>query len=326
MGGYLVLQHELTAGAMVAASIMMGRALAPIELAIANWRGFVAARQSLQRLSLTLSRIPPNANATQLPRPEHTLDVEDLTVAIPGSQTALVARAQFSLMAGEAMAIIGPSGAGKTSLLRTLVGIWSAARGSVRLDGAILGQWDPEVIGSYIGYVSQAIELFEGTIAQNISRMADSAESEAVLRAARIAGAHDMIIKLRRGYETRLGGSGTTLSAGQAQRVALARAIYGDPFLVALDEPNANLDRDGELALNNCVRELKKRGAIVIIIAHRQSILAECDKVLVLGNGTQLAFGPRDEIIRRVRVVPGPTPAAAQGALKVVTDTAGSVA
>jgi ATP-binding cassette subfamily C protein len=323
-GAYLVIKQELTAGAMIAASIMMGRALSPIESAVANWRSFTAARQSLQRLSAALSRIVPQRNVTQLPKPERTLEVEELAVAVPGSQTAILGRVHFKLNAGEALAVIGPSGAGKTSLLRTLVGIWPGTRGVVRIDGSALHHWDPQFIGNQIGFVSQTIELFNGTIAENIARMSDTPNAETVLEAAQTAGAHEMIVKLPRGYETKLGEAGMSLSAGQSQRVALARALYGKPFLVALDEPNSNLDSDGEIALHACVRELKKRGAIVVIIAHRQGILAECDKVLALANGAQIAFGPRDEVLRRLRSpVPMPTPAAA-GTLKVVTDVGGA--
>ena len=323
LGSYLVIKQELTPGSMIAASIMMGRALAPIETAIANWRGFVGARQSMQRLSNTLSQTPPYPQMTTLPNPAQSLEVEDLAVAPPGAQSPIVTRVHFKVTAGDALAIIGPSGVGKTSLLRNIVGIWQPLRGAIRLDGSSLTHWDPEVLGENIGFVSQGIELFDGTIAQNIARMTPDPDSGAILEAARLAGAHEMIAKLPRGYETRIGEAGQALSAGQRQRVALARALYRNPFLVALDEPNSNLDKDGEIALQNCVRELKKRGAIVVIIAHRQSILADCNYVLLLGNGAQLAFGPRDEVLRKVRVMPTPIAAPMAANLKVVTDPAG---
>ena len=238
------------------------------------------------------------------PNPCQSLEVEMLTVAAPGSKVAIVKDAQFRLAAGDVLGIIGPNGAGKTSLIRTLVGIWPPARGEVRFDGAPFDQWDPEFIGRHIGYVPQVAELFEGTIAENISRMEVKPDSEAVLRAARAAGVHDMVLRLAGGYDTRIGEGGAVLSAGQRQRIAIARAVYGEPFLIVLDEPNANLDNDGEIALLKTVRDLKARGAIVIIVAHRPSALAACDKVLFLANGAQQAFGPRDEILQKVLARP----------------------
>jgi PrtD family type I secretion system ABC transporter len=298
-GAYLVIRQELTAGAMIAASIMMGRALAPIETAIANWRGFVGARHAIQRLSVVLKRLPVSIVTTELLRPQRSLDVA-ITVVAPGEQKPIVSNVQFHLAAGEALGIIGPSGSGKTSLVRVLTGIWPPANGTVRLDGAALDQWDPELRGRYIGYVSQVVELFDGTIAENIARMSWQPDSAAVLAAAQLAGAHDMIVRLPDGYNTRIGEGCVVLSAGQRQRVALARALYGDPFLVVLDEPNSNLDGEGEAALQKAILELKARGAIVIMVAHRQSSLLGCDKALVLMNGTQQAFGPRDAVLARV--------------------------
>ena len=210
----------------------------------------------------------------------------------PGGTAPIVAGVRFGLKAGEALGIIGPSGAGKTSLVRTLLGIWPAAKGSVRLDGAALDQWDPELLGCHVGFVSQTVELFDGTISENIARMSLTPDSDAVLRAARAAGAHDMILRLPAGYDTRVGEGGEALSGGQRQRIALARALYGDPFLVVLDEPNSNLDNEGEAALHQAVINLKARGAIVVLIAHRPVTLAVCDKVLVLANGAQQDFGP----------------------------------
>jgi ATP-binding cassette, subfamily C, type I secretion system permease/ATPase len=327
LGAYLVIRQELTAGAMIAASIMMGRALAPIETAIANWRAFVAARQSIGRLSEALARTAPKRDATTLPRPARSLDVEQVTVVAPGGNTPIVAGARFGLKAGEALGIIGPSGAGKSSLVRTLVGVWRPAKGSVRLDGAALEHWDPELLGRHVGFVSQTVELFDGTITENIARMNVAPDHDAVLRAARAAGAHDMILRLPSGYDTGIGESGTMLSGGQRQRIALARALHGDPFLVVLDEPNSNLDNEGEAALHQAILDLKKRGAIVVLIAHRPSVLAVCDRILVLANGAQQDFGPRDEILRKiVRRVPPPvtaTATAATGNLKVVSDTTG---
>ena len=322
LGAYLVIRQELTAGSMIAASIMMGRALAPIETAIANWRGFIAARQSTKRLSQLLARTRMQRRATSLPKPVSSLDVVKLTVAAPGSETPIVREVHFRLNAGEVLGIIGPNGAGKTSLIRTLVGIWRPLRGEVRIDGAPFDQWDPEFIGRYVGFVSQGAELFDGTIAENISRMQVGSQSEAVLQAARAAGAHAMILRLPNGYDTRIGEAGAVLSAGQRQRLAIARAVYGDPFLIVLDEPNANLDNDGELTLQQTIRDLKARGAIVITVAHRPSAVAICDKLLFLSNGTQQAFGPRDEVLQKVLVRPAPSPVSGDG-FKVVRDVTG---
>jgi ATP-binding cassette subfamily C protein len=322
LGAYLVIRQELTAGAMIAASIMMGRALAPIDAAIINWRAFVAARQSLRRLAEILRRLPLDRKTTELPRPERALDVEQLVVAAPGSTNPIVANVRFHLTAGEALGIIGPSGAGKSSLVRTLVGIWPPAKGSVRLDGAAIDQWDQSLLGPHIGYVSQRVELYNGTISENIARMTVEPKSDAVLLAAQDAGAHDMILRLASGYDTVIGEAGTVLSGGQQQRIALARALYGRPFLLVLDEPGSNLDNEGEAALQQAIKNLKARGAIVVLIAHRPSALANCDKVLFLANGLQQAFGPRDEILRKVLAQPTPQPVAPAANLKVVADAA----
>jgi PrtD family type I secretion system ABC transporter len=323
LGAYLVIKLELTAGAMIAASIMMGRALAPIETAIANWRAFVAARQSIKRLSEALGRAELKRAVTSLPKPARSLDVEQVTVVPPGGTTPIVAGVRFGLKAGQTLGIIGPSGAGKTSLVRTLVGIWRPAKGGVRLDGAALDQWDPEVLGQHLGFISQTVELFDGTIAENIARMSINPDADAVLRAARAAGAHEMILRFPSGYDTRIGEGGAMLSAGQRQRVALARALYGDPFLVVLDEPNSNLDNEGDAALHQAILDLKSRGAIVVLIAHRPSVLAICDHVLLLAGGMQQDFGPRDEILRKVIPQRAAPAAAAVGNLKVVRDTGG---
>lgn len=321
LGAYLVIKQELTAGSMIAASIMMGRALAPIETVIANWRGFISARQSIRRLSDILARTYVKPSAIELPPPAKQLDVELPAVAAPGTEKIIVKDIRFRLLAGEALGIIGPSGVGKTSLVRNIVGIWPPARGTIRLDGAALNQWDPERLGPHIGFVSQGVELFDGTIAENIARMAAKPDSAAVLEAGRAAGAHDMILQFSGGYDTRIGEAGTILSAGQRQRIALARALYGNPFLLVLDEPNSNLDNDGEVALLRAIQGAKARRAIVILIAHRPAMLGVCDKVLFLANGAQQAFGPRDEVLNKVLARPAPT--AASGNLKVVGDTTG---
>jgi PrtD family type I secretion system ABC transporter len=325
LGAYLVIGQELGSGAMIAASIMMGRALAPIETTIANWRAFVAARQSLGRLSEALTRAAPKRAAdapTILPRPARSLAVEQLVVASPGSATPIVRSVQFGLNSGEALGVIGPSGAGKTCLVRGLVGLWRPLKGSVRLDGAALDQWDGELLGRHIGFVSQTVELFDGTIAENIARMSVAPDAEGVIRAARAAGAHEMILRLPSGYDTKVGEGGEALSGGQRQRIALARALYGEPFLVVLDEPNANLDTEGEAALHQAIMELKARGAIVVLITHRPATLSACDRILVLADGVQQGFGPRDEILRKLVMRTAASQAAATGNLKVVGDAA----
>jgi ATP-binding cassette subfamily C protein len=316
MGAWLVIRGEMTAGSMIASSIMMGRALAPIESVIQNWRGFVQARQSIRRLSAILSRLPPQRVVTKLPAPARSCEVDHLTMVPPGGRVALVNDVGFRLDAGEALGIIGPSGAGKTSLVRALVGIWPAARGGIRLDGARTDQWDPAALGRHVGFVSQNVDLFDGTIAENISRMAPQPDSDAVLKAATAAGAHDMILKMPSGYDTPVGDGGAALSGGQRQRIALARALYGDPFLLVLDEASSNLDNDGEMALLAAIQAVKTRGGIVVMVAHRPSALSACDKVMVLAGGVQQAYGPRDEVLKKLRGVQPPAVSSAN--LKVV--------
>ncbi len=320
LGAFLVIKQEMSAGSMIAASIMMGRALSPIETAIANWRSFLAARQSIVRLSQTLSVKKSDFGVTELPAPNRSLEVEQVSVAAPGAQSAIVVNINFGLHAGDVLGIIGASGSGKTSLVRTLVGIWPAGRGNVCLDGAALNQWNPELRGKHTGYVSQNVELFDGTIADNISRMHPERNDTAVIEAARAAGAHEMILKFPGGYDAKIGEAGSILSGGQRQRIALARAMYGNPFLVVLDEPGSNLDNDGDVALQQAIRNLKAKGSIVILIAHRQSALSECDKVLFLANGMQQAFGPRDEILQKILAASRVQQPAAAGGLKVVGD------
>jgi ATP-binding cassette subfamily C protein len=316
LGAYLVIQQMVMPGAMIASSIMMARALAPIETAIANWRTFVLARDSLRRLTQALARVGIDGSKTELPRPQRSLVAENLAVVPPEGTAAILADINFSLTAGEAMGIIGPSGSGKSSLVRTLTGIWPAAKGSIRIDGAALAHWAPDMIGPDLGYLSQGVDLFDATVAENIARMAGEPDSGAVVSAAQAAGAHEMILRLTQGYDTDVGQGGAILSAGQRQRVALARALYGDPFLIVLDEPNASLDSEGEVALLQAVREAKARGAIVILITHRAGLLSVCDKVLVLRDGAQQAFGPCHEILRSA--TPASAVAGTNARLKVV--------
>jgi PrtD family type I secretion system ABC transporter len=331
LGALLVLRQEMSPGSMIAASIMMARALSPIETVIANWRGFVAARDSMRRLSGLLSRIGVAPERTDLPKPHLGVAVENLAVAAPETQALIAANVQFRLNAGEVLGIVGPSGSGKTSLVRAMIGVWRPARGSVRIDGATLDQWSPEALGPNLGYLAQAVELFDGTVAENIARMTLEPDADMVVKAARAAGAHEMILRLANGYDTRIGDAGSILSAGQRQRVALARALFGDPFLIVLDEPNANLDSDGEAALMQAIRQVKARQGIVILIAHRMGVLSVCDKVLVMRDGVQQAFGPRDEVLRRmappsgapVGPAPQPAPTSMAATLKIVGDTTG---
>ena len=308
VGAYLVIQQELTAGAMIAASIMMGRALAPIETVIANWRGFISARDGLRRLTQVLAQVEVPEAETELPAPKRSLEVRNLALIAPGSPNVIVRDVSFKLAAGEALGIIGPSGAGKSSLARGLVGVWQPARGTVLLDDAALHQWNRQSLAKSIGFLGQSVELFDGTVAANIARMTSDPDSDAVLAAATAAGAHEMILRFPKGYDSHIGEAGANLSAGQRQRIALARALYGDPFLIVLDEPNSNLDSDGDNALQRAIEGAKARGAIVVVIAHRPTALAACDKVLVIVNGVQQAFGARDEVLRNV--VPQRPPAA----------------
>ncbi len=321
-GAYLVIQQQATPGVIIASSILTSRALAPIELAIAHWRAFVSARQGWKRLSDLLAALPPQEPPMALPAPSATLAVESVSVLIPGGQRLVVQDATFALKAGNGLGIIGPSASGKSSLARTLVGVWMPARGKVRIDGAALEQWDPEELGRHIGYLPQDVELFAGSVAQNISRFEAEANPEAVIAAAKAAGMHEMILRLPEGYETDIGEGGAALSAGQRQRVALARALYGDPFLVVLDEPNSNLDAEGEQALTHAIMGVRARGGIAIVIAHRPSALAGVDFVLMMAEGKVQAFGPKDEVLSKVLRRPaGPQ---APVPLKVAADAQGA--
>ena len=298
LGAWLVLRGELSAGAMIAGSILMGRALAPIEQAVGQWVVVTRAQEARVRLAELLTRVPAEPLRTALPRPKAVLEVTSLTVVPPGEQQAVLRMVTFKLEPGQALGIIGPSGAGKSSLARALIGVWKPAGGKVRLDGAALDQYDPDVLGSYIGYLPQRITLFDGTIAQNIARLQDKPDAAMVVEAAKKAAAHDMIVKLPDGYDTRVAALGGRLSGGQIQRIGLARALFGDPVLLVLDEPNSNLDNDGSAALNLAIRAMKEAGRCVLIMAHRPAAIQECDLLLVLEDGTRRAFGPRDQVLR----------------------------
>ena len=314
LGAWLVIQGEVSAGTIVAASIIMARALAPIETAIAHWRGFVAARQSYDRLTKMFAMMNIGGDEPEfvaLPKPSASLSVRNLAIAAPGERHPVIQGINFSLEAGEGLGIIGPSASGKSTLARALTGIWqpTSPSGSVRLDGAALDQWSPEALGRHIGYLPQEIALFAGTVSENISRFDPDATSDLIVRAAEAAGVHDMIVNLPDGYQTKIGEGGVGLSAGQRQRIALARALYGDPFLVVLDEPNSNLDTAGDNALTGAIRSVRARGGIAIVIAHRPSALAAVDKVMAMTRGQVAGFGPKAEILKDVLSRPQQLPA-----------------
>jgi ATP-binding cassette, subfamily C, bacterial PrsD len=294
---YLVVNEHASGGIMIASSIIMGRALAPIEVALSNWKQLVAAHQGIGRLrNILKSTGLPAAPSVALPRPKHELSVSNLSVVPPGSDRMIVSNVSFSLTAGMGLALIGASASGKSSLSRALVGVWPPSSGVVRLDGAALDQWDIDELGRHIGYLPQDVALFDGTVADNIARFDASASSDAVLDAAQVAGAHEMILRLPGGYGTRIGDGGASLSAGQRQRIGLARAVFGNPFLVVLDEPNANLDTEGEIALSKAIEILRSGKAIVIVVSHRPSALSALDMAMLLHQGRVIAFGRREEV------------------------------
>ena len=335
LGAYLVIQQQATAGIIIASSIIVARALAPVELAIANWRGFVSARQSWRRLSDFLAAMDKGEEPMALPAPKNALVVENVVGAPPGIQRVVVQDINFTLKAGQGLGVIGPSASGKSSLARLIVGVWPAVRGKVRVDGAALDQWSSAELGRHIGYLPQDVELFAGTVAQNIARFEPDAPSDAIIAASQVAGVHDMIVRLPEGYDTQIGESGAVLSAGQRQRIALARALYRDPFLVVLDEPNSNLDSDGDKALTQAIVRVRQRGGIVVVVAHRPSALAGVDQVLAMLNGRAHALGPRDEVLAKLFAPPQAAPPAAAppaaaaaaaggGQLRLVGDAGGT--
>jgi ATP-binding cassette subfamily C protein len=320
-GAYLSIIQESTPGAMIAASIIMGRALAPVELVVSQWKTFLAARSAWARIIELLNVLPARPDRMKLPDPEGHLSVEGILVAPPGSQRPVLSGISFSLAAGSALGIIGPSAAGKSSLARAIVGVWPAAAGAIRVDGAELSHWDNEQLGQHVGYLPQDVELFAGTIAENIARF-QAVDEDMVIAAAQMAGVHAMIQSMSAGYNTQIGDAGQSLSGGQRQRIGLARALYRMPALIVLDEPNASLDSDGETALLAALQQLKAASRTVILITHKTNILSMMDKLLVLANGQTRGFGDRDEIFskllapRMAAVGPGPAavaPLAAAG-------------
>jgi len=296
LGAYLVILGEATGGIIIAGSILAARAVAPVEMVIAQWKGAATALQSLRRLQDMMERVPEPVEPAPLPLPTRNLDVQRVASGPPGSRKVTIADVTFALKAGDAVAIIGRSGSGKSSLVKAVTGLWPVLNGSVRLDGATTNQWSPDVLGQTIGYMPQSIEMFPGTVAQNIARFDPAANMDDVLAAARAADLHDFIVHLEGGYNFVLGPEGGVLSAGQMQRLALARALYRDPFLLVLDEPNSNLDADGEVALGKAIGEARARGAVVLIVAHRPSILEFVSHVLVMNGGRVEQFGTPDSV------------------------------
>ena len=300
LAAWLVLRQELSAGAMIASSILMGRALQPVEQAVGQWPVVTRARQAWLRLAGLLSAAPPEPPRTPLPRPQAMLEVRGLTVVPPGGAAPVLRNLDFRLLPGQALGVIGASASGKSSLARALIGVWRPDAGQIRLGGAALDQYDPDVLGGLIGYLPQRVGLFDGTIAENIARLQTGTDPDRIIAAAQAAAAHDMILRLPEGYDTQVASIGSRLSGGQIQRIGLARALYGDPVLLILDEPNSSLDNEGGQALAQAVRAAKAAGAAVLIMAHRPAALQDCDLLLVLQDGASAALGPRDAVLRQM--------------------------
>ena len=324
LGAYLVINQEASGGVIIASSILTSRALAPVELALAHWKGFVAARQSWSRLKPLLGANPLGRVRTALPAPRKALSIETASWAPQGVERALLQEIAFTLEAGSALGVVGPSASGKSSLARLLVGVTQPLRGKIRLDGASLDQWDSVALGEHIGYLPQDVDLLPGTVAENIARFASDASPDKLLKAAQAAGVHDLILRFPHGYDTRLGDDGFVLSVGQRQRIALARALYGDPFLTVLDEPNSNLDADGEEALTAAIHGVRARGGVAVVVAHRPSALAACDLILMMRDGKVTAFGPKDEVLGKILRYPTPTGAPSQAPMLKIVQEAGA--
>jgi PrtD family type I secretion system ABC transporter len=296
VGAWLAVHGDITPGAMIAASIMMGRALQPVEQAVGQWKGFQTARAAWGRIEALLAAVPQSPERTPLPVPKGVVAVESMSVAAPGRQQLILKNVSFAIGAGEVLAVIGPSAAGKSTLARALVGVWPIAAGAARLDGSDLRHWEPERLGPHIGYLPQDVELFAGTVGENIARFRPT-KLEEIQAAAELAGADKIIDDLPKGYDTDIGEGGMTLSAGQRQRIGLARAVFGDPKLIVLDEPNANLDVAGDEALGQAIRRLKAKGTTTVLVTHKPSLVADADKMLVLTDGTVKLFGPKDHVL-----------------------------
>jgi len=300
IGAFLVIQGEISPGMMIAGSILLGRALAPIDLLIGSWKGFIAARGQYNRLNELLLNIPAYLETMPLPVPVGKIEVENIFIVPPGAQEPVINGLTFEVDAGDSVAIIGPTGAGKSTLARGLLGIWPASEGVVRLDGADIMSWNREALGPHVGYLPQDIELFQGRISENIARFSEM-DSEKVIKAAQMAGVHEMILLLPEGYDTAIGPSGCTLSGGQRQRIGLARALYGSPKLVVLDEPNSNLDDVGEQSLAETLATLEAEQITTIIITHRNNVLSKIKKILIIKDGVLAAYGLRDDVISHLK-------------------------
>ncbi|MGZ5018024.1 MAG: type I secretion system permease/ATPase [Methylobacter sp.] len=300
LGAYLVIEREISPGLMIAGSILMGRALAPIDLIIGTWKGFINARGQYQRLNDILLQIPADKERMLLPDPQGRIQLENTVVVPPGSKVPVIKGINLAIEKGDIVGVIGPSGAGKSTLVRAILGIWPTANGAIRLDGAEVFNWDREHLGGFIGYLPQDIELFEGTISENIARFGDI-DSEQVVAAAKMADVHELILRFPEGYDTVIGATGGNLSGGQRQRIGLARALYGNPVLVVLDEPNSNLDEQGEAALEKALLQLKQKQSTVLIVTHRNNVLAKVDKLLILNDGALAVYGPRDQVIAHLQ-------------------------
>lgn len=297
LGAYLVLRGEMTGGAMIAGSILLGRALAPIEQIVGQWALVQRAQKGWASLAQLLADVPPEERRVELPIPKARLEVQGITVAPPGARQATLKTVSFTVEPGEAVGVIGASGSGKSTLAKALTGAWRPAAGRIRLDGASLEQYDPSSLGQYIGYLPQRVQLFDGTIAENIARLSPQPDEAAVVEAAKQADAHQMILNLPDGYDTTVTAGGGSLSGGQMQRIGLARAIYGDPIILILDEPNSNLDNEGSEAVNAAIKRFKAAGKSVLIIAHRPSAIKECEMLVMLANGVVRAFGPKQQVL-----------------------------
>lgn len=298
VGAWLAIQNEISPGMMIAGSIIMGRALSPVELAVANWKGFLNARAAFDRVQALLRATPKEKEHMSLPRPRGDVSFQSVVVVPPGSERPALRGVSFDVEAGDILGVIGPSAAGKSTLARTLVGVWPAVQGTIRLDGNDINTWNQEELGPSLGYLPQDVELFDGTVAENIARFG-TIDSHQIIMAATQAGVHEMIQKLPEGYDTPVGVGGMALSGGQRQRVALARALYNNPALVVMDEPNASLDNEGEVALMAAIQTMKQSGQTVVLITHKPSILQVVDKILVLKSGAVEAIGPRAEVLAR---------------------------